>query len=394
MDLRNRFIAVRDYTHQLGLPVQTEDMLLQTMPDVSPMRWHLAHTTWFFDTFVLDGKTREPGWDFLFNSYYNGAGPQFPRDKRGTQSRPTVAQITQWRRRVDAAVLESLDDPSTHALVEVGTHHEQQHQELMLTDLKHVLFSNPLGPAYRSEGHPPSATVKPAQWLTFDGQVTHIGHNQDRFAFDNESPRHRVFVEPFEIMSRPVSNREFLEFVEDDGYRRAELWFAEGWTTVQTAPWTQPLYWRKEDAGWQEWTLAGWQPLDLDAPVSHISLFEADAYAHWSKARLPTEFEWELALGGAVASQPPRLRPGATQNAFGVGDVWEWTSSAFGPYPGFKPWDGTLGEYNGKFMVNQYVLRGGSCVTPADHIRGTYRNFFPAHARWQFTGVRLARSEV
>lgn len=365
--------------------------MLQTMPDVSPMRWHLAHTTWFFDTFVLGGRTRQEGWDYLFNSYYNGAGPQFPRDKRGTQSRPDVHTILSWRETVDEAVLEALTNPKNHAIVEVGTHHEQQHQELMITDIKHVLFSNPLAPAYTSTPLPTPNPIAPS-WTSFDAEIAEIGHSGQGFSFDNEAPQHRAFLESFEIADRPVSNGEFLSFIEDGGYMRTSLWFAEAWDTITRDGWTHPLYWRDNEGAWEEWSLNGWIPLDPMRPASHISLYEADAFAHWAGARLPTEFEWERALGSHVWPQPRRMHTGATTNQFGVGDVWEWTSSAYSPYPGFKPWEGTLGEYNGKFMLNQYVLRGGSYATPHHHIRATYRNFFPARARWQATGFRLARS--
>jgi len=388
--IQDRYRDVRAKTLSICDPLTHEDMLAQTMADVSPARWHIAHTTWFFDTFVLNGTTRPDGWDYLFNSYYNGAGPQFPRDRRGTQTRPTVAEILAWRTQVDDAVLHALDDPGLHQIVEVGTHHEQQHQELMLTDIKHVLFSNPLGPKYHVSDWAPT-TPTPVLWKAFESGVQEVGHAGKSFAFDNESPRHRVFLEPFEIASRPVNNSEFLGFVKDGGYERADLWFAEAWTTVSAQKWRHPKYWREGETGWQEWTLSGWRPLDLGAPASHISLWEADAYAHWAKARLPTEFEWEVAFGEtAPIAASLHLHPQQRRD-WEASDVWEWTSSAYGPYPGFKPWSGVLGEYNGKFMLNQYVLRGGSCATSPDHMRPTYRNFFPAYARWQFSGFRLVK---
>jgi ergothioneine biosynthesis protein EgtB len=396
-----------------------EDCVIQSMSDVSPMRWHLAHTTWFFETFVLaraDAGYRlvNPAYEVLFNSYYNSVGRQFPRPQRGLLSRPTMAQVWEYREEIDRRVEEYLGGreplPELLAVVELGLHHEQQHQELMHTDLKHVFSCNPLLPAYQDEPQPSLGQRTPLEWIPFDEGVNSFGHDGVGFAFDNEGPRHRVFLEPFALASRPTTNAEFLEFVEAGGYRRADLWLSLGWDRVQSERWEAPLYWRRDEgAGWQEFTLAGLLPLNLEAPVCHLSYFEADAFARWCGARLPTEAEWEVAAqmdssfredvdGNFVESRRLHPAPAGAGDSRRLsqmfGDVWEWTSSSYAPYPGYRPAEGALGEYNGKFMCNQYVLRGGSCVTPRSHLRPTYRNFFPPEARWQFTGVRLARDRV
>jgi ergothioneine biosynthesis protein EgtB len=351
------------------------------MPDASPVKWHLAHTTWFFETFVLARfaaahRAFHPAYRFLFNSYYNAVGEQFARPQRGMLSRPSLEQIRAYRASVDEAMAallagKTLSDEAL-GLVELGVHHEQQHQELILTDVKHLLSLNPLEPAYGAHGPHPARSAAPLAWRALEGGDVDIGHDGAGFAFDNETPRHRAVLVPFEIASRPATNAEFLAFVEDDGYRRPELWLSEGWSAVQAQGWQAPLYWRRRGGAWLEFTLRGAQPLDPEAPAAHVSHFEADAFARWAGARLPTEFEWEHAAANA-------------------GQVWEWTSSSYGPYPGYRPAPGAVGEYNGKFMSNQYVLRGSSCATPAEHARRTYRNFFPSYARWQFSGVRLAR---
>jgi ergothioneine biosynthesis protein EgtB len=386
-DLARRYRAVRAETGRLVQGLSPEDCAAQSMPDASPAKWHMAHTTWFFETFVLEqhaaGHTPfRPEFRYLFNSYYNALGEQFPRPQRGLLTRPSLDEIGAYRRHVDERMQELLAGPALGAvaleLIELGINHEQQHQELIVTDLLHLFSLNPLFPAYRESEPEKGASSKSLQYLAVTGGDVEIGHDGAGFAFDNELPRHRARVAPFEIASRPATNAEYLQFVEDGGYRRPEFWLSDGWAAVQAQRWRQPLYWREERGAWQEFTLHGLQPLDPARAVTHISQFEADAYASWAGARLPTEFEWE-----------------AASSLFEHGKVWEWTSSSYGPYPGFKAGGrknaGAVGEYNGKFMSNQYVLRGGSPATPAGHARRSYRNFFPSSARWQFSGVRLAR---
>ena len=433
--LLDRYRTVRRASMRIAEPLETEDFCIQSMPDVSPTKWHLAHTTWFFEQFVLgafiDGyAVHHDAYNFLFNSYYNTVGPQHCRVQRGVLSRPTVADVLEYRRVIDGRIADLLerrgDDADLRRVMTIGLHHEQQHQELMVTDLKHVFSSNPLLPSYHrdsvtrrgsaavSAGHGNgsirgrAASRKAPEWLDFQGGVAHLGVNagDDTFTFDNESPRHRVFLEPFKLAAAPVTNAEFADFVADGGYRRPELWLSMGWVTVQAEGWSQPLYWFREDdaASWQDFTLSGPRPLAPDEPACHLSYFEADAYARWAGARLPTEAEWELAATttedtpgtfadtgtfhpGPVTTSPPHHITTSM-----AGSTWEWTSSSYGPYPGYAPPAGALGEYNGKFMCNQYVLRGGSCATPKAHVRPTYRNFFGPATRWQFSGVRLARS--
>jgi ergothioneine biosynthesis protein EgtB len=379
-ELAERFPSIRRATERLAEGLSAEDCVLQSMPDASPVKWHFAHSTWFFDTFVLERhdpahRPFHPAFRFLFNSYYNGVGEQYPRPQRGMLSRPGLAEVLGYRAQVDERMRALLGGPTLPvealALVELGLHHEQQHQELIVTDAKHLLSLNPLAPAWRA-GEPPRAAPAALGWTAHAGGEAWIGHDGAGFAFDNEMPRHRVWLEPFELASRPATNAEYLAFVEDDGYRRPELWLSEGWALAQAQRWEAPLYWRRRDGAWMEFTLHGEQPLDPHAAAMHLSHFEADAFARWSGSRLPTEFELEAA-GGAFA------------------DAWQWTSSSYGPYPGYRPAPGAVGEYNGKFMSNQYVLRGGSLATPPGHLRPSYRNFFPSAARWQFTGVRLAR---
>jgi ergothioneine biosynthesis protein EgtB len=387
-----------------------EDCALQSMPDASPVKWHLAHSTWFFETFLLEGETGylsfDPVYRVLFNSYYNAVGEKHPRAERGMLSRPSLEDILCYRRHVDQAMLALLSKERLPAeLLELGLQHEQQHQELILTDLKHLLSRNPLKPAYQKQWPLTPIRAREPRWIRFDGGLHEIGHCGPGFAFDNEMPRHRVWLEPFEMASHPVTHGDFLRFIEDGGYRRPELWLSAGWDIVQARGWQAPLYWERNENEWRTFTLHGMVPVDANTPVCHVSLFEADAYARWAGARLPTEAEWELAAGNTAldgnflenaALHPLASRedpaPGMLSQAFG--DVWEWTRSEYAPYPGFRTAAGAVGEYNGKFMVNQYVLRGGSCATPREHIRATYRNFFPADARWQFSGLRLARDSV
>jgi ergothioneine biosynthesis protein EgtB len=405
------FAEVRRATRELASSLTPEDAAIQSMPEASPAKWHLGHTTWFFETFVLAAHDAhrepfEPSYRVLFNSYYNAVGDRHPRPERGMLSRPALAEVLAYREAIDEELAQLLERkalaPELLALVELGLHHEQQHQELLLTDVKHLFSRNPLRPVYRKAW--PLTTVHPAptEWIAIAGGVHEIGHGGEGFHFDNEAPRHRVWLDDFEIASRPVTHGEFAAFIEDGGYRRPELWLSLGWDAVCQRGWQAPLYWERLDGAWHTFTLHGMAPIEENTPACHVSLFEADAYARWAGARLPTEAEWEVAAGSApregnflesgalhpLAPREPAAR-GSLNQMFG--DVWEWTRSDYGPYPGFRIANGAVGEYNGKFMCNQYVLRGGSCVTPRSHIRPTYRNFFPAEARWQFSGIRLAR---
>ncbi len=417
LSLAARYAAVRKFSDRLVEPLTPEDCVIQSMPDVSPTRWHLAHTTWFFETFVL---AKTPGYrefqsDYkvLFNSYYNSIGEQFPRADRGLLSRPGIDEIREYRAYVDERMLEVLgDEQSTdhgrlQRIVEIGIQHEQQHQELILTDIKHVLACNPLFPHYRANGDAvESADAAALEWIDYEEAVRWIGWDDDEaFCFDNETPRHRQFLEAFQLASRPVTCGEFFEFMNDGGYRRPELWLSLGWQTVCAEAWQAPLYWHERDGRWHQFTLTGLHEVIADQPVCHVSYFEADAFARWSKARLPTEAEWETAaaevnvegnLADIIlerdAAFHPAVKPLSDDLPSQVfGDVWEWTASPYTAYPGYEPPVGAMGEYNGKFMCNQYVLRGGSCATSSNHIRRTYRNFFPPEARWQFSGIRLAR---
>jgi ergothioneine biosynthesis protein EgtB len=412
--LAEAFRRVRAQSEALAQPLVTEDYVVQSMPDASPTKWHLAHVSWFFETFILgpnvpNYSSLHPQYTYLFNSYYNAVGERHCRPKRGLISRPTVADTYRYRTYVDEHVLDFLETSEPDVvdrlapLITLGLHHEQQHQELIVTDLKHGLAANPLHPAYLERPADTPTEAPPLEWHRFNGGLGWIGHDGDGFAFDNEQPRHQQYLYPFELAGRPVTNAEYLAFMADDAYQRPELWLSMGWATVQDNAWTAPFYWERQDDGsWSVQTLAGLQPVNPSEPVCHLSYFEADAYARWAGARLPTEAEWEIAsesvptmAGNFVESRRFHPQPLDARTDTGLsrmfGDVWEWTQSSYSPYHGFKTAEGAVGEYNGKFMCNQYVLRGGSCATPSDHIRRTYRNFFPPDARWQFMGVRLAR---
>jgi ergothioneine biosynthesis protein EgtB len=370
------------------------------MPDASPAKWHRAHTTWFFETFLLKphlpGYTVfDPAFNYVFNSYYEAVGPRHPRPARGVLSRPGIAAIAAYRTHVDAAMdrllAQCTDDVAD--LVDMGLQHEQQHQELLLTDIKHAFSCSPIFPAYaQTRESAPATAVSPVAWWPLEPGIHQIGHRTTSFCFDNELPVHQALIQPSAIADRPVSNAEFRAFIADGGYRRSDLWLSEGWSIVQSQAWQAPAYWHQDSDAWQVFTLYGLQPLRDDEPVCHVSFYEAAAYAEWAGARLPTEFEWEVAARAQPSDaaeelrlHPAPLRPGIQQ------DVWEWTASAYLPYPGYHPAPGALGEYNGKFMMNQMVLRGRSCVTAPGHSRPSYRNFFPPHARWQFAGFRLAK---
>jgi ergothioneine biosynthesis protein EgtB len=394
---------VRATTERLGSYLTAEDQNVQSMPDASPVKWHRAHTTWFFETFVLERFERNfrpfhPGFRALFNSYYESVGDRHARPLRGVLSRPTSDEITRWRRETDLRVLRVLEAPAEDiaALVTVGIHHEQQHQELILTDIKHAFSQNELKPTFAERPADTTGAVAALQRLEVPEGLYEVGHEGAGFGFDNERPRHRVYLRSARIGHRPVTNSEWLEFVNDGGYQTAAHWLSDGWAIVQREGWRAPLYWEQREGEWWTFTLAGMRPVQSDEPVCHVSYYEADAYARWAGARLPSEAEWEVASitddGGGTSLSAWRFHPTPTGDSprF-LGDVWEWTSSAYEPYPGYKPWPGALAEYNGKFMSGQMVLRGGSCVTPDGHARRTYRNFFPPAARWQFSGLRLAR---
>jgi ergothioneine biosynthesis protein EgtB len=403
---------VRQRTELLCAPLNPEDYVLQSMSDASPAKWHLAHTSWFFETFVLtphlpNYRPFHPQFGFLFNSYYNTVGPRWPRAHRGLLSRPTVEEVYRYRKHIDSYMAE-LFQPAFHgvlqeiaATIDLGLNHEQQHQELILTDLKHLLALNPLRPVYR-EATPMAGEPPPLEWVPIPGGIVWMGHDGAGFAFDNEGPRHRVVVERFRMASRLTTNREYLAFMVDAGYQRPALWLSDGWNARVANQWTAPLYWEEDGDRWWVTTLGGRRPLNLLEPVCHLSYYEADAFARWAGARLPTEAEWEAAAG-RVALAGHFLESGHFQPVGAAaaddrgplyqlfGDVWQWTGSAYRGYPGYQPPLGALGEYNGKFMCNQLVLRGASCATPRSHARVTYRNFFPPDARWQFSGIRLAR---
>jgi ergothioneine biosynthesis protein EgtB len=404
--LGERFERIRQLSLDIIAPLQIEDMVVQSMPDASPTRWHLAHTTWFFEHFVLAEylprhRPFRRGWEYLFNSYYYSVGEMHRRPERGLLSRPGVAEILEYRQYVDQEMLALIpglpSDEQARFRVELGLNHEQQHQELMLTDIKHALSRNPLLPAYRADLGPAPVSAEPQTYQRFEGGVAEFGSEAPPFCFDNESPRHDALLPNFQIASRPVTNAEFRAFVRDGGYGSPDLWLSDGWAWVQQRKIVRPMYWSEDLEA--EYSLMGEIALDEHRPVCHLNYYEADAFARWAGARLPTEFEWEHAARNAPVSgnllELDTLHPGGASDSEPVrrlfGDVWEWTASPYSAYPGFKPLSGSLGEYNGKFMCNQLVLRGGSCVTPADHIRPSYRNFFQPDARWQFSGLRLAR---
>ena len=408
--LRDRFAAVRSASLALASRLSPEDQQVQSMPDVSPTKWHLAHITWFFETFLLQPQVKDyqafdPQFGFLFNSYYEQVGERHPRPQRGLLSRPALAEVLAYRAHVDAAMDRLIAEAPAKGwvalaeLIELGLNHEQQHQELILMDIKHVLSINPLAPAYQAAAPAVPHDAVALDWIRFEGGLRQIGHDGAGFSFDNEGPRHKVWLEPFQLAGRLSTCGEYRDFIDDGGYARPELWLSDGWAAVQAEGWRAPLYWRQaDDGGWTIFTLAGLKPLDSAEPVSHLSHYEADAFARWSDARLPTEAEWEVPAENAPAQgnladlglfhPAPASGPGLQQM---IGDLWEWTMSPYVAYPRYRPPEGAVGEYNGKFMSGQMVLRGGAAVTPAGHVRITYRNFFPPAARWAFSGVRLAR---
>jgi ergothioneine biosynthesis protein EgtB len=408
--LAERYLVVRRCTEALCEPLATEDYVIQAMPSASPVKWHLAHTSWFFETFLLEPflpsyRPFHPDYQYLFNSYYEQVGAMHPRSLRGQLSRPTVAEVYRYRAWIDEqllALLETADADRRSEIsrrLEIGLQHEQQHQELLLTDLQYNLSVNPLRPAYRSDlPRPPDSIAEPLAWMEYPGGIGELGHAGEGFAWDNEQPRHRVLLQPFRLATRLVTAGEYLEFMADGGYCRPELWLSDGWACLGEAGWQAPLYWEQREDGWWRFTLAGMQPVNPAQPVSHVSYYEADAYARWAGKRLPVEAEWEHAAGdlppGGNLADSDNLQPLPAPAGDGLqqmfGDLWEWTASPYSAYPGFRLPKGALGEYNGKFMCNQMVLRGGSCATPAGHVRASYRNFFYPHERWQFQGLRLA----
>ena len=402
LSLRTRYRAVREATEQLAAPLSAEDQNLQSMPDASPVKWHRAHTTWFFETFVLakqpDYRTFHPEYGYLFNSYYEAVGARHARPQRGLLSRPSAEEITAYRSHVDTGMCALLDrgaDDAAAALIELGLNHEEQHQELILTDLLHAFARNPLRPPYTEFLAASLVDQTASNFDVFEGGIVEVGHAGDSFAFDNEGPRHEVLLQPFALANRLVTNADWLEFMTAGGYREPKYWLSDGWQCVVANGWQAPLYWEARDRQWHSMTLSGLQTIDPDAPVAHVSFYEADAFARWRGKRLPTESEWEHAasklnpLEGNFR-ESGYLCPVASGSSQMFGDVWEWTTSAYAPYPGFRPAEGAVGEYNGKFMINQMVLRGGSCVTPRGHVRASYRNFFYPQQRWQFSGLRLA----
>ncbi|HKK46761.1 MAG TPA: ergothioneine biosynthesis protein EgtB [Balneolaceae bacterium] len=410
--LAKRFKEIRNFSEFLAEPLEIEDYVIQAMQNTSPTKWHLAHVSWFYETFVLEKanpnfESLHPQYSYIFNSYYLQTGEPHTRSKRGLLSRPTVQQVYDYRKYVNEQILNFIEQANEKDLaefgpvIEIGNHHEQQHQELMITDFKYMFAQNPLAPVYReldlSGGSEPDAL----NWIPFKEGIYKIGNKGNEYTYDNEHPRHRKFLESFELADRLITNGEFMEFMEDDGYNRSELWLDDGWATVNEHDWDSPLYWQSRDGGWYYYTLGGLKKVNPHEPVTHLSYYEADAFARWAGARLPYEAEWEVAAGDKpykgnfVEQQRYHPRP-LEKSGNGLkqmfGDVWEWTQSAYEPYPGYKPLPGALGEYNGKFMCSQYVLRGGSCATSETHIRKTYRNFFYPDARWQYNGIRLART--
>jgi len=408
----DQYQAVRRMSRRICSPLAIEDHSLQPMPDASPAKWHLAHTTWFFETFILNEhlagyRIFHPAFRNLFNSYYNAVGDRPLRTLRHILSRPSLEEVYAYRDHVDEAISRLCEAglaAQVRELVLLGLNHEQQHQELIVTDVKNGLWTNPLRPPYRigtaakPEGN---GTLSTLGWRSFDGGIYEIGFQGEGFSFDNEAPRHQVYAQPFRLATRLITNAEYLEFMLDRGYANPQLWLSDGWDCIRNNQWSAPLYWEQRDDEWWHYTMEGMKPVKPNEPVCHVSYYEADAFAHWSGSRLPTEFEWEVASNTCAVEgnllESERLHPQSCTSPKQLtqifGDVWEWTASPYTPYPGFKPAAGTVGEYNGKFMCNQLVLRGGSCATPQSHIRATYRNFFPPHARWQFMGIRLANGD-
>jgi ergothioneine biosynthesis protein EgtB len=414
LSLLQQFQQVRSTTLSLADSISEEDAMVQSMPDASPAKWHLAHTTWFFETFILTEQLAgyrifNPEYRLLFNSYYKSLGTHPARQQRGTFSRPSFSNVLQYREHVNEAMHRLLAHdpvPGCLPLVELGIHHEQQHQELMLTDILHAFWTQPLRPAYASPAaNQNPVAAEPLHWIAHPGGTVEIGASGESFAFDNERPRHAALLLPYRLASRLATNAEFLEFIGDKGYERPELWLSDGWDAVCREGWRAPLYWEKtgEDEEWCKFSLRGMNPVNPADPVSHVSYYEADAFARWSGARLPLEGEWEYAAEGRIIAgnfienstleARPSISNAVSEEDQLFGDLWEWTGSAYLPYPGFRPAAGAVGEYNGKFMCNQFILRGGSFATSASHIRATYRNFFPPHVRWQFMGIRLANNE-
>ncbi|RLC52279.1 MAG: ergothioneine biosynthesis protein EgtB [Candidatus Cloacimonadota bacterium] len=409
-ELITHYSKIRKFTETLCKPLEIEDYVIQSMPDVSPTKWHLGHTSWFFEAFVLgiadsSYKSIHPLYTYLFNSYYMQIGERWNRPNRGLLSRPTVKDIYEYRNFVDENVIEFIQNCDEKfykvyaPIIEIGLNHEQQHQELLLTDIKHVLSFNPLNPIYSAKEIVNRDDISNMNWKEFDGGVFKIGNDGSSFTYDNETPRHKEFINPFKIANRLVTNCEYIDFIEDSGYKNAPLWLSDGWAAVENEDWIAPLYWEKKDGEWWNFTLNGFRKVNPAEPATHISYYEADAFASWKDARLPTEAEWEVAAGDLqykgnfvdiLNFHPVPLQSKDELNQM-YGDVWEWTRSSYSPYPGYKTLPGALGEYNGKFMSSQMVLRGGSCVTSETHIRNTYRNFFPPHSRWQFMGIRLAK---
>jgi len=410
VDALAQFQHVREATRRLAAPLSDADATVQSMPDASPAKWHLAHTTWFFERMVLEPNLAgyeefDPAFNFLFNSYYETVGDRQPRPRRGMITRPSLQRVRDYREHVSDAVsglLQKTDDPAVLELIELGCHHEQQHQELFLTDILHLFAQNPLQPAYKDPE--PLALAPPpveATWHAFDGGIVDIGHDGNGFLFDCEGPRHQTLLQPYALAGRQVTNGDWIDFIEDGGYQQSLLWLSAGWDVVNAHGWQMPFYWENRDGEYWSMTLRGPQPVDRAAPAAHISYFEADAFAAWAGCRLPSEAEWEHAASGLPVdgnfADNGRLRPKPAARGAGLaqmyGDTWEWTRSAYAAYPGFKTVEGAVGEYNGKFMCGQFVLRGGSCATPAGHVRATYRNFFPPDAQWQFSGLRLAKDQ-